>query len=1543
MFRRRRNSSRAPQNPNPSPSAQTAAAQAFLASQASNANLSSAAAATALRTHTPTPTPIEHVQTKRMLQRRSSSSSSRGIPPDNVSDGPGGRGLHRSSSSGSMTTRTFRDPSPGRVSNSDAGSQHVPPVPPLPQNYPNDSSHRRTSSLEPPYHRTTSPQLKHSGGRGGSLDRSFGRLPPGGGSPTVHRYSSLRSVPEDRPGSRGSINFSYPINNHSNSPRQSPVLVDRAPHNDNLVNGSAQAGDKPKKKKKKKKAVDQDAVDRSLPSSAAREALRDDISERSAPLPREEIPPPESQTFPHALPANNTEVKPKKKKKKKRVEPSSQDQVAHLTTPDSPNRAAVSNVGRPYETGSLKPVHVPRKRPSIVREDPEGEEREDKSSSPPRHAAIESASAHDVGTTTQSSKTPLRNVSNEWTYYPGQPLSDPPTRSPSGSVRRHGEEDHGKQVAAEGSIDPQTGRQHSLSPTRSTRFSSRLAVSSTGEPLHEPPPRSVSPAKSALKAPHPPHSLPAEGSWSRPSKTQSETSEGTSAASEDGSRAGSKKKTVKVSFEDEAEIVGTAASPPTSPESSAPLSPLGKSTTPRYQWQAIDRSKACFNDGDGYGYEDVLRPRPALPSFGSVRGRREEVVEDDPSIISDASSIASSMSNMATMETSLSSDHAVGGILAAENKASDRKADTTAKTNDPLPPQVTPIEGTGYGSDSDVEVRHDSGVIPSIQYTSPPRTPTNHQEAEPDSNQSTPSSEEGPDNKTRLNGSVPVIAVQPATPALEEERGFPSPTTQSSKQIEGRDNFTISKQTPVPTPSDASTSLELSETSTSPLQAALDEEDRDESDNSGESVYSDAAEDLSDLEGDGFGSINAIVESPAARPPNFSPRRNPPESPSQPSFAQPKATGFPIEQKSQDIPKQAPAELLPSVLPIVEEESLEVPKPKTKKKKKAATKQSVLSTPLSASTNKENTVPRAPASDTDMMRRPLASEYGVPYGQSFPQANGKPPSIASATQDNAAKPPPEAKTTRKGPRPISSGPLLQGNTGSVLSSQVPDYRPSFPQGLERTLSNGSDSSSSFKRPKRRSNPDGRYTMRRTMRTGSGFDRPWSQDGKGSNGTRTLSPQGRRPFSSSSNGSTMRMTMRGPPNANANKLNEGNHVRSSSFSGFGKGSSLKKSPMKLGGGSSPNAKLASRFGNSNEGDAAARPKKFSSRFEDSSDDEDEKFTPVRGIPRRKDTDDGDSTDLEDSSDEETGRVYSRGSRRRQSASATPITGSAISTTAAVAASGANRPGSKQVSGAADNVTGNANYELEYFLPGKKDKKPSLFHRLTTSKRDRNKDRKIHKSQLDSAARRDTSLERSRVELERMRLAKLLANEESRGNVQTTISGGDAPGKGGLHPSSSKLRKKPGGGGANSNNISDLVASGSWPLRAPPPDFYTPPDAIPEKTEDGQNGQPSTPPATETPTDRPHTADGVVNNEDTKQQSQSPADNTASPPPPDASWTSRFRPRLPRRQGTDSTYENSSRATSDAGGSGPTTVGDVVVDAGGKRKKFPLLRRALGIGS
>jgi serine/arginine repetitive matrix protein 2 len=194
------------------------------------------------------------------------------------------------------------------------------------------------------------------------------------------------------------------------------------------------------------------------------------------------------------------------------------------------------------------------------------------------------------------------------------------------------------------------------------------------------------------------------------------------------------------------------------------------------------------------------------------------------------------------------------------------------------------------------------------------------------------------------------------------------------------------------------------------------------------------------------------------------------------------------------------------------------------------------------------------------------------------------------------------------------------------SAQAPP--PAQIKNLQRTMSNDSDSESSFKKRHRRGASSQGSTMRRTMRAPPPEPEPTKPGGR--RGIRSMSPPvDRRPMSPGFAQKTMRTSMRHSTESQTPTMRPQPQQRRSS-SLFGRRNKDKSPPR---GAPLPlTKKIISRFGDSDDDDDA-RPRVFKSRFEDSSDDEagPVKYRPVRGIPRK--ADDGDSTDLEDSDDEQ----------------------------------------------------------------------------------------------------------------------------------------------------------------------------------------------------------------------------------------------------------------------------------------------------------------------
>ncbi|PHH70979.1 hypothetical protein CDD80_5615 [Ophiocordyceps camponoti-rufipedis] len=220
-------------------------------------------------------------------------------------------------------------------------------------------------------------------------------------------------------------------------------------------------------------------------------------------------------------------------------------------------------------------------------------------------------------------------------------------------------------------------RETSESPARSARF-----APSTSQPLvrHEPPPRSVSPIKSAMKTPHP--------------KDAPVVSEESDMSDEDGTT-GARKKSARVSWDDNTLVVS-------GPESSDPhLSP--------------SRAKEQASVGE----DETMTPRPALPLFGSVRDKKCRDLEERPLVRPTGRTRSQSASDTAEPEpTSYTQEHGSGNdtkiykcrepvpvvvdrparddVRAAQVSDDDLDSDAETETEalhraDPSPPRLEPL------------------------------------------------------------------------------------------------------------------------------------------------------------------------------------------------------------------------------------------------------------------------------------------------------------------------------------------------------------------------------------------------------------------------------------------------------------------------------------------------------------------------------------------------------------------------------------------------------------------------------------------------------------------------------------------------------------------------------------------------------------------------------------------------------------------------------------------------------------------------------------
>ncbi|QQK43294.1 woronin body major protein [Penicillium digitatum] len=1190
VFGRRKRSASAHHQPLSAPaaqSAQSAASHAFLKSQPSTASLSSAAAAAALRNSTPTPTLVENVQTKRMVQRRSSTHS-------HVNPVGGRRSaslsttLRRSSSNSSMSARTFRDQSPHRpaTSSGPVGSGpppiDVPPLPSLPTQFsPRKLPNRRTVSVEPSIR---SPPLSppRAGMRG--VDRERGR-----GSPiqlaTHQRVTGLGTVPElERSASRNSVNFSYPMGSRSTSsiamPENTPMSL-----RDAIQESIAEISDKIPKGKP-----------RTQPSGSLEESF---VANQSGHLAGSAGAAAQAVCVPNERPSANVQTG------NVRNSPQEADALDQHTGKTMP---VVTSAESEHPSSRA----VPERWPSTVREEPEDDD-----------LNVEGIPIRKGRERTTSASPTADNVE-------AAPM--PSSSSPSS----------GLQIG-------QQPRRQSSSPGRTARFSRLLSVAGTDDQVHQPPLRSVSPVKSALKHPRG-GSLSPDGRVGVTGRalTSNELSDGTSVASDEGSRVDTRKKSAKVSFDDEAEVVNLAASPPTSPEEyTSDFPPAGKAK-PRTNWLGVGKKKSPADFASDDDWDVVIKPRKVLPSFGSIRGSRGGALKRSPiPDFSDNESCPSSASDVAPRpDISLSKEYFQPSGLGALEKLS--------------------VNGSLHTLCSDANKR-EAGLTDNI-------------------------TEKQPCSSVGSTLSVPTIAVEPATP--------PADGTNQSFDLKryGMDQYRIPGGF-APSSTDRTLDSGAKKTTAQAVASAVPRlDDVDTEEESGDSIYSDAAE---NMDGDGDATPRPIGRAAI------------------------------LDSQSQDV----------TVQPL-EEHSV---------------------TPTHGSVNR--LVEEFPASSvghglgstyppvpTQLQTRTVTGQNGSVQAQRTMQPRPMSADVdgASRTQDlrwssNDAS----LQGSRAKLRTLSVGPTfhsLGGQTG------IPDT-------LRRNVSNGSDSSSSFKRSSPR--PD-THSMRRTMRAGTA----------GAN-VRVLSPTERnefpiehRPLSSGSSNGAMRKTLRGPTGGE----------RYSFFSTNKKAlprAKFTKAP--------PRSARATRLANS-DGEDEARPQVFTSRFADSSDEDEpgsNKLRPVRGIPRRQGADDGDSTELEDSSEE---------SAQQQ---ALPVLASHKMTSP----SGSRGKSARNMSGmaAVAKQRGMSQRDLEEFImapPG--GRKRGLLTRLGI-KKPKNPDHRVFQTEIESP------LERSYLELDQPRSEGMV--NENYVITPTTVSAGNPE-----SPRSAKLVKR--------NSKRQSTGPDTWPLHSNP---------------------------------------------------------------------------------------------------------------------------------
>ncbi|KAK0729836.1 hypothetical protein B0H67DRAFT_677795 [Lasiosphaeris hirsuta] len=419
-------------------------------------------------------------------------------------------------------------------------------------------------------------------------------------------------------------------------------------------------------------------------------------------------------------------------------------------------------------------------------------------------------------------------------------------------------------------------RTHSNSPVRQAHFG---PVSSSLTVKHSPPARSISPRKSALK-----QTSPSRGA--SPSEESSEASANVILREEPPV---TRKKLVRVSFDDGGTVV-VGESPSTNQTESLVL-PSPQDTAGRRPWYGnIGRGKKELPPLDD---DEIMKPRPALPSFGSVRDKKpRETIPDEgerPLVrpIGDITYSAPLTKHPKVAEESgaavgflgQSNDHAVGSVLAREHEEKSKIPANISRFREPLPPVVTTVEGSGYNSDSssdseleDTETEHLREVVGVAERQSgvakSPEAPTSSSNVD----NAIPVEVAHEDGRIP-NTSLPTISISQSAPPVtgktpepyfEVPGGFPEDDSDLSApdvhQVATLPTSEVKLNT-----GNRVTSAEIVAThhtpaipQPTPLAGAESPSDSESS------IYSDAYEDLSELDGDGFQSLDAVVESPVS-------------------------------------------------------------------------------------------------------------------------------------------------------------------------------------------------------------------------------------------------------------------------------------------------------------------------------------------------------------------------------------------------------------------------------------------------------------------------------------------------------------------------------------------------------------------------------------------------------------------------------------------------------------------------------------------------------
>ncbi|KAG6232206.1 hypothetical protein E4U26_005643 [Claviceps purpurea] len=783
------------------PNAATAAAAVFMSRRDSTSSLSSAAAAAALRARPMTPTNVAEVQSKRASRRSSSV---------NISSGSvrGRRPLTRTPSVGPMMERTFRTPSPGR---SPAPREHVPPIPAMPsvdQILANSQTNRQIKgskkvAVQTQPFRTASQKLKDGGQASWFAAAAASDAKPRADHAAIY---SPTYVSESRPGSVSpSINFSYPRARTLSPASSSSSLAEHTlvydPNSRRMVPRSEFAGhfqdsgrhgvdDGAEKSREKKKSTvlgrTGSHLSQGTVNGRTRAPVLDEVAEEDRALQLE----PESNTNPAPTRASSVvsagdmapleHTVPKKKKNKSKKKKQQQSSASEQTGAVFANQQSI-------EKAAIVERPLLAKKPSVVKEEPQLEEAE---------VQKELAAS---GIAPGSSRTPENTA-----------------------------EKKNRRI-----------RVQSESPARSAHFRK-----SSGDQLvvkHEPPARSVSPRKSAMKL----------GAYPRgvsPSDDGSEASGGRAFSHHDNDEAApSRKKSVRVSWDDTSTVIVGEAAQPQDVESTAYLSPQAKKP-----WHSVV-SKFGRKESVTIAEDETMTPRPALPLFGSIREKKAKEPEERPLVRPH-----DHHTSTAAAAVGQSTDAMVGAALSQD--LASRNAANISKYREPLAAVLPSVEkkedqrameeSSDDDFDTDATTDLEDGTEPTTVARSSQITDVDPVTSRPDMMKLSEADEV-----------VPTISIShpspcAATSSSDASLAGSSSTVQSIFWDKTREDDESDE-------SELSTPIRPEEPVAAGASMANIEEEEEEETSADR--FSDAHETSGAIDGDGFLSLDAVVESPTIK------------------------------------------------------------------------------------------------------------------------------------------------------------------------------------------------------------------------------------------------------------------------------------------------------------------------------------------------------------------------------------------------------------------------------------------------------------------------------------------------------------------------------------------------------------------------------------------------------------------------------------------------------------------------------------------------------